>query len=176
MPFPLPAGDVLWLTIARVHTPDGRMIQRSYHGLPAARYAAAAEALRRGGIDAAPAGSGGIEPDHWFDARVSPPAWWSAMLGADLDLAAVHRADLPTGDDPALWAGPLMDALRTVLIEHSGSAAPIAPEQERGVSRHLARVAMRVRIGEAPAAEFAVRTDPEVMRALILLDELAVTR
>src|SRR5690606_363197 len=48
-PFPLPSGDVLWLTIARVVTPSGRMIQRSYDGLTTAHYRALDEALRRGG-------------------------------------------------------------------------------------------------------------------------------
>lgn len=170
MPFPLPAGDMLWLTIARVHTPNGRMIQRSYDGITPAQYAAAGEALRRGAANAAGAG-GGIEPDTWFEARPDLPAWWVRMQQDGLDVAAVQRAVLPVDDDFALWGPPLLQSLRTVLIETHGSAPDMSPEQERAAVRHLSYVSVRVRHGDEEAAAFAVRHDPEIARAAALLDE-----
>jgi C-terminal peptidase prc len=175
-PFPLPAGDILWLTISRVHTPDGRMIQRSYDGLSAGQYAAAAESLRRGGPDAAAGGSGGIEPDSYFAARPEPPPWWATMRQRGLDLTSVQRADLSSSDDPAAWREPLMRSLQTVLIETLGSVAPVSDEQQSAATRHLSYVAIRVRDGEGAAAEFAVRNDPEVLRATALLDERPAVR
>jgi C-terminal peptidase prc len=167
MPFPLPAGDVLWLTIARVHTPNSRMIQRSYDGLSAAQYAAAADALRRGGPDAAAAGSGGIEPDIYFAARPQAPSWWADARRRGFDILAVQRAQLPAGDpDLATWHAPLLAALNTVLVEELGGVPVITAEQELGITRHLFRVALTARVGASDAAEHTVRTDPEIARAL----------
>jgi carboxyl-terminal processing protease len=167
MPFPLPAGDVLWLTVARVHTPAGRMIQRSYEGLSAAQYAATAEALRRGGPDAATAGSGGIEPDTYLDARPQAPSWWADARRRGFDILAVQRAQLPSGDpDPATWRQPLLAGLRAILVEELGSAPIVNAEQEQAITRHLFRVALTARAGAAIAAEHTARTDPEIARAL----------
>lgn len=175
-PFPLPAGDVLWLTVARVHTPDGRMIQRSYDGLSAGQYAAAAEALRRGGPDAAATGSGGIEPDTYFGARPEAPPWWSDVRRRRLDLLAAQRARLPAAPPDSTWEEPLLAALRAVLVEELGTAAELTSTHEPAVTRHLVRVALASRGGEAAAAEYAVRTDPEIERALRMLDELTAAR
>lgn len=172
-PFPLPAGDVLWLTIARVHTPRGRMIQRSYRGLSRGQYAAAAEALRRGGFGAAAESSGGIEPDTYFEARAQPPTWWPDVRSRGLDVAAVQRSALP--DQPPTdgsWREPLLSALRTVMIEAFGAAPEPDAEQTEAIVRHLVRLALASRHGEAAAAEHSTRTDPEVARALRILDEL----
>src|SRR5690606_24310560 len=102
-PFPLPAGDILWLTIARVHTPAGRMIQRSYEGLSTGQYAAAAQRLVLGGPDAAPPGSGGIEPDTYFHARPAQPVWWDDAKARGLDMLAVQRAALPSDTPRDAW-------------------------------------------------------------------------
>ena len=172
-PFPLPAGDVLWLTIARVHTPNGRMIQRSYEGLSAGQYAAAAEALRRGGPTAAAAGSGGIEPDVYFDARATPPAWWADVRRRGLDMLTVQRAELSGdgGADGAAWHAPLLQALHAVVLETFGSAPTLDPAQEPAVLRHLTYTAVRMLHGAAAAVEFAAMTDPEVQRAALLFSE-----
>jgi carboxyl-terminal processing protease len=37
-PLPLPNGDVVWLTTARIATPSGRIIQRRYDGLHVSQY------------------------------------------------------------------------------------------------------------------------------------------
>lgn len=169
-PFPLPAGDVLWLTIARVHTPNGRMIQRSYDGLSAGQYAAAAEALRRGGPTAAAAGSGGIEPDVYFDARPTPPRWWMDARGRGLDMLTAQRAQLPddAGGDGAAWHAPLLQALHAVVLEAFGSVPALDPAQESAVLRHLTYTAVGMQRGEPAALEFATMTDPEVQRAALL--------
>ncbi|HSJ31907.1 MAG TPA: S41 family peptidase [Longimicrobiales bacterium] len=172
MPFPLPAGDVLWLTVARVHTPDGRMIQRSYEGLAAAQYAAASDALRRGGATAAAAGSGGIEPDSYFDARAVPPGWWPDARRQRLDVQAVERARLTTGPgaDGAAWRTPLLDALRTVVVETLGVDPVLEPAQDLAIGRHLLHTAIEMREGRRAAGEFSAINDPEVLRAASLLD------
>ena len=171
-PFPLPAGDVLWLTIARVHTPSGRMIQRSYDGLSAGQYAAAAETLRRGGPDAAAAGTGGIEPDVWFDPRPPLPPWWQEFRRNGHDIAAAQRAEAGTRatDDAAQWRQPLLDAFRAVITENDGAVPALTAAQEDAIARHLSWAAVRIRSGDAAAAAFAVTSDPEVMRAAALLD------
>ena len=173
MPFPLPAGDVLWLTVARVHTPDGRMIQRSYSGLAAGQYAAASEALRRGGATAAAAGSGGIEPDSYFDARPAPPGWWSDARRRRLDVQAVERAQLIAGPggDGAAWRTPLLDALRTVVVESLGVDPVLEAGQDLAVGRHLLYTAIEMKEGRRAAGEFAALNDPEVLRAAALLEE-----
>ena len=82
----VPSGDVVELTIARVFTPSGRLIQRRYRGIPYEQYWSFA------GKSGAPEdtlatfktdhgrevrGGGGIVPDVPLPSPPDLPAWWS---------------------------------------------------------------------------------------------------
>ncbi|HXI19707.1 MAG TPA: S41 family peptidase, partial [Gemmatimonadales bacterium] len=84
--FPIPPqGDLVWLTVGRIVTPSGRIIQRAYHGLKAAQYYSFAG--RSGAARDTQAvfytdhrrpvrGGGGIEPDVAIPKSAVLPAWW----------------------------------------------------------------------------------------------------
>ena len=87
-----PTNDNIWLTIGRVITPSGRIIQRRYKGLLYEQYRALAghsgaeqDTIQvfntRNGRQVR--GGGGIVPDVQISAAQSPPVWSSAHSAAD---------------------------------------------------------------------------------------------
>ena len=89
----LPAGDVLELTIARVFTPGGRLIQRRYRGIGFEQYWSFAGqpgapddtlATFRTDHGREMRGGGGIVPDVSLPAPSDLPAWWSAAADSGL--------------------------------------------------------------------------------------------
>ncbi|HSJ09874.1 MAG TPA: S41 family peptidase [Longimicrobiales bacterium] len=168
-PFPLPAGDVLWLTIARVVSPGGEMIQRSYDDLSAAQYRAMAADLYRGGERIGAGMTGGVAPHTYLDERSDVPPWYTEALERHIHRPILDAlpADmtLDPGDDApwhALLLQPLMAAARGAGI----TTATGAPAQQRTLARHLAVQATASRSGPEAAAVFFIRSDPEVARAV----------
>ncbi|MEP6574396.1 MAG: S41 family peptidase, partial [Gemmatimonadota bacterium] len=82
---PLPAGDVVWLTVARVVTPSGRIIQRRYEGISSEQYRALAG--KSGAAEDTSVvfhtdhgrtvrGGGGIIPDVMRPLTAALPGWF----------------------------------------------------------------------------------------------------
>lgn len=183
-PFPLPSGDVVWLTTARVRTASGRFIQRRYQGIAPGQYeanAGQADASARDTLVFHTAGGRpmtggeGVLPDVQV-AWGSFPAWFSvaADSGWTILLADSVAATLPKAPTALLpWIGdslgwrtrlldPLTDRARARLDVHS---TPDAPARWR-MSRALAARAAEVRWGTDAGRQFLLRSDPDVAAAL----------
>jgi len=86
-PFFLPNGDVVWLTIGRVLTPSGRLVQRRYEGLSGTQYysLAGSDASEPGPLFRTAAGrpvrgGGGIAPDSLLAGPAALPVWWGRAV------------------------------------------------------------------------------------------------
>ncbi len=182
-PFPLPNGDVVWLTIARVGSPSGRIIQRRYTGLVGAQYF---ERAGTGGAesDTMPEfhtdhgrlvrGGGGIRPDVLRPAA-ELPTWFSvaADTGLVVQVAdSVAQAQPVAGKDAWLAGGPdrwdrevVVPFLTRVRAALGVTAEPDAALRAR-LGRILASRVAEVRWGPDAAEEFRLRTDPDLLLAL----------
>ncbi|HSB56119.1 MAG TPA: S41 family peptidase, partial [Gemmatimonadales bacterium] len=80
-----PQGDLVYLTVGRIATPSGRVIQRAYHGLKASQYYSFAG--RSGAAQDTTTifhtdhqrevrGGGGIVPDIAIPRAATVPSWW----------------------------------------------------------------------------------------------------
>jgi carboxyl-terminal processing protease len=189
---PLPGGDVVWLTTARIATPSGRIIQRSYRGLAAEQYYALGG---RGGTAPDTAtiyrtarhrpvrGGGGVVPDV---ERPAPelPAWFSVavdtgLLTAVADSVARTLAAGPAGlaewiGAPSRWDTLLVvPFLARVQSRLGAGAAGLGAESRARLARNLAARAALVHWGEEAEEEFIVRNDPDVRLALEQFPKLA---
>ena len=182
-PFFLQGGDVVWLTIAHVESPTGRVIQRPYRGRRTEEYRATA------GADAAadsvqefrtPAGrvvlgGGGVAPDVPLAAPAELPAWWSEALQSGMASAVAdsvaHAGSLSLGDETwrdAHLVTPLAErARRDFAIDASAT-----PLQRARVGLLLAERVVAATSGPEAAATFRLRNDPDVRAALALFPEL----
>jgi carboxyl-terminal processing protease len=184
-PFALPAGDVVWLTIARVLTPSGRFIQRRYSGLRTEQYyafagrsGAAADTATVFHTDAGREvrGGGGITPDVEVPAPEPLPVWQALAADSGFDDAVADSvaATLPRSDAARVewldgqehWRSALVDP----FLERVRSRLRVAAMPDSGVVRRLAR-AMAARVAE-------VRWGPEVRDELLLREDpvLAMAR
>ena len=189
-PLPLPAGDVVWLTTARVVTPSGRVIQRRYAGVGIDQYRAL------GGVSGAAddttkvfhtrrgrpvRGGGGIVPDV---PRIAPdlPVWFSVAVDSGFFTAAADSvaATLPaTPAGLAAWAG---DSLRweSALVEpflarvqrRLGVRTEVTPAVRARIARNLALRTVEVRWGADAEADFLLRHDPDVTLAVATFPRL----
>lgn len=179
-----PQSDIVWLTVGRVVTPSGRVIQRSYRGLKAAQYYSFAgvsgtaqdtAALFRTTRGRAVRGGGGIMPDVELPGPVELPGWFSVAADsgwyeAIADSVAALLPKEPAGR--AAWMGAT-DEWRTRLVEPflervrtrlQLPVTPSAPLVSR-LGRILAHRTAEVRWGPDAADEFLVRNDPDVTAA-----------
>ncbi|MFW6084021.1 MAG: S41 family peptidase, partial [Gemmatimonadota bacterium] len=186
-PFFLPDGDIVWLTVGRVLTPSGRVIQRDYRGLTADQYRsfAGTSVVPEGG-DSLPLfrtkggrpvrGGGGISPDLETPGSPPPPPWWSAAREAGWiqevvdEAAATLSVDPADGSDP--WRGDearhdaLVDSLlRRVRAELDVAAEP-GPPLRSWMRRTVAGRVASVRWGVDAGSAFRVHTDPDVRAAV----------
>jgi hypothetical protein len=92
--FFLPSGDIVWLTVGRVITPSGRVIQRRYHGVGYEQYLSFAGksgaeedtmAVFKTDAGRSMRGGGGIVPDVIVPVTASLPVWWSAAADSGFD-------------------------------------------------------------------------------------------
>lgn len=186
-----PQGDFVWLTVARIATPSGRIIQRSYHGLKASQYYAFAG---RSGTETDTAlvfrtdnrrpvrGGGGIVPDVEIQRTASLPGWWgvvadSGWVEAVADsVANLLPRDRAAGarwnDTPAEWQPGLVDPLlNRVRSRLHLSAEPDSALRGR-IGRILAYRAAEVRWGPDAAEALLVRYDPDIQVAMTYWDRL----
>lgn len=183
-----PLGDAVWLTVAYLHTPSGRLIQRRYEGLTLAQYAAQAgtagttrDTLAEFHTDAGRIvrGGGGIRPDTVLAAPPDPPAWWlaavdSGFLTAVADSVARTLSPTPSARtewiaNPADWqarlARPVLDRVRIRLGVRS---EPDAAQVSWMALLLAARVA-EVRWGTAAEVDLRLRHDPDIAAAVALV-------
>jgi carboxyl-terminal processing protease len=190
--FPLPPqGDMVWLTVARIVTPSGRIIQRSYRGLKAAQYysfagksGAEQDTVQLFHTDHGREvrGGGGIVPDVNLPATATLPIWWSAAVDSGWYEAIPDSvANLLPKDQPARlhwfdardeWQSrlvvPFLDRVRTRL----GITAAADSQLTARLGRILGHRAAEVRWGPDAGDEFTVRNDPDIRAAMTYWDRL----
>jgi carboxyl-terminal processing protease len=189
---PLPNGDVVWLTTARVVTPSGRVIQRRYSGLGTDQYYALA------GKSGAPEdtlavyktergrpvrGGGGIVPDVSRPISAELPVWFSVASdsGYDTALADSVAQTLPAGAagqsawvvDTAAWDARLVAPLLASARDRLGVHGEPPPAVRSRMGRILgSRVAM-VRWGPEAGEDFLVRNDGDIQVSVPLFARLS---
>ncbi len=193
LPIP-PRGDVVWLTIARVQTPSGRIIQRSYRGLKAGQYYSFAG---KTGTEADTStiyhtdhgrevrGGGGLAPDVPLPLSARLPPWFSVAADSGwIEAVADSVAPLLPKDDKArqAWGSATADwqaRLVTPFLERATTRLKISstpsPELLGRLGRILGYRVAEVRWGPDAAEEFWLRNDPDVLAAMQYwpkLDEL----
>jgi len=163
---PLPNGDVVWLTTARIITPSGRLIQRD-SPQDAEVYRTSRGREVRGG--------GGILPDIVLPGSVGLPTWFSIAADSGYDEVADSVAQL-LGTDPAsrdAWArdtagwdarlvAPFLMRVRSGLqiTEYPG------PPLRARMGLFLAERAAFIRWGPEAAEDFSIRNDADAHAAL----------
>ncbi len=184
LPVP-PQGDLVWLTIARILSPSGRVIQRSYHGLKASQYysfagrsGAEQDTLQVYHTDhnRQVRGGGGIVPDIVLPRTAELPGWFSIAADSGwIEAVADSVANqLPT--DPrarAAWAGAPAEWHARVVVPFMSrvtgrlhiTTAPDSALLAR-FGRILGRRVAEVRWGPEGADEFLVRNDPDLLGAM----------
>lgn len=190
--FPVPPqGDLVWLTVARVVTPSGRVIQRSYRGLKAEQYysfagqsGAEPDTLEVFHTDAGREvrGGGGIVPDVPLTASALLPVWWSAVADSGWYEAIPDSVAnlLPRAPaDRMTWlrareewqtrlVEPLLERVRTRL---GISGTPDSAVTAR-LGRILAHRVAEVRWGADAGDEFVLLNDPDIQSAMTYWDRL----
>jgi len=189
----VPSGDVVELTIARVFTPSGRLIQRRYRGLSYEEYlsfagkSGAAEdtlAIFKTDHGRAVRAGGGIEPDVPLPAPTDLPLWWSVatdsgFVGAVADSVAQTLSATPAVrarwlTDPQLWRdrvwAPFLERVRTRLHVR-------APQVDSALAGRfallLAERAATVRWSPSAGDELRIRNDPDIEAAVTYFPRLS---
>lgn len=183
-PLPLPNGDVVWLTIARVASPSGRIIQRNYAGVATARYRELAGTSGEGS-DTLPLyhtaagrpvrGGGGVTPDLVRESAPLP-VWFSAAADTGIFLAIADSVAATLPNTPAARAAWASDSARwnALLVEPFLArvrntlhvrAEPDAATRAR-LGRILAARVAEVRWGTEAGEAFALANDPDVALAV----------
>jgi len=190
--FIIPSGDMVELTIARVHTPSGRVIQRRYKGMGVQQYRSFAGksgaeedtlVVFRTGRGREVRGGGGIVPDVPLPAPAEVPVWWSVAADSGFDVAVADSVALTLAATPAARAqwlagraqwperllAPLLERVRRRLRV---SAQPDSLVAER-LALALAARAADVRWPPDGGVELRMRNDPDVRAALSYFPRLS---
>jgi carboxyl-terminal processing protease len=184
--FPIPPqGDIVWLTIARVVTPSGRVIQRSYRGLKAEQYYSFAG---KGGTEQDTMavfhtdrgrevrGGGGLVPDVPLPHSAELPAWFSvaadsSWIEAVADSVAVLLPKDPKGraawvSSADQWQTRLVEPLMQRVTSRLKTTVPPSPELLARLGRILGSRAAEVRWGQDGYEEFVLHNDPDIQAAM----------
>ncbi len=181
---PLPNGDVIWLTTARVVSPSGRVIQRRYDGMTIERYyesrgsaGGAQDSTGRFRTDNGREvrGGGGITPDV-LRAAAPLPVWFSVAADTGLVYAVADGVGptLPAGEpgrvpwqaDSARWDALLVTPFMTRVQAEVSPRAEADGALRARLGRILAARAAEVRWGPEAAESFVAVNDPDVRLAL----------
>lgn len=191
MALPLPNGDVVWLTVARLASPSGRIIQRGYAGVETARYREMAGKPGEGG-DTLPLyhtqagrpvrGGGGITPDVIREAAPLP-VWFSAAADTGIALALADSVAMTLPANPAAQAAWMKDSARwdallvVPFLERVRSTLHVRAEPDAATRARLGRIlAVRVaevRWGPEAGEAFALANDPDVALAVDQIPNLS---
>ena len=184
-PFFLESGDIVWLTIGRVITPNGRFIQRRYHGMAAEQYihlagqtGAAEDTLTAFKTDGGRTvhGGGGIAPDVPLPAPPDLPVWFSVASDSGYDTVIADSVALTLNpgnparaawmDDGAAWRARLV----TPFLERVRSRLHVAAQADSATTARIGRIlasrAAEVRWGPDAREEFLVRNSTDVRAAV----------
>jgi carboxyl-terminal processing protease len=183
--FLLPSGDVVWLTIGRVITPSGRVIQRRYHGIGYEQYlsfagksGAAEDTTEVFKTDAGRPvrGGGGIAPDVAVPIVAPLPVWWSVAADSGFDDAVADSVALtmPAAASARAswlqasgeWRAKLLPPFLSRVRSRLGIAAVTDSLLDQRVSRILAARVAEVRWGPDARQEFLLHNDRTVQAAM----------
>ena len=190
--FPIPPqGDLVWLTIARVVTPSGRVIQRSYRGIKAEQYysfagksGAEQDTLTIYHTDHGREvrGGGGIEPDILLPDPADLPRWWGVAVDSGWYEAVADSVASLLPKEPAKrtqWFDARADWQTRVVAPflarvHDRLGITSIPDSLLAgrLGRILAHRAAEVRWGPDAGDEFALHNDPDLQAALGYWDRL----
>ncbi|HEV8125036.1 MAG TPA: S41 family peptidase [Gemmatimonadales bacterium] len=187
-----PTNDNVWLTIGRVITPSGRIIQRRYKGLLYEQYRSLAG---HGGAEADTTaifhtshgrevrGGGGIRPDIETPASPALPVWFSIASDSGFDHAVADSvaATLPAGPaglagwtaSPDRWKAEILPPFLARVRSRLRVTAATSEEIDRAIARRLATRAAEVRWGIDAARALWLGSDPDVRDALTHFPRLA---
>ena len=184
-PFYLPSGDNVWLTIGRVITPSGRVIQRRYHGISyeqyvsfAGRSGAEEDTMKVYKTDAGRPvrGGGGIAPDIVVPITAPLPVWWSAAADSGFDdavsdsvaqtLPATPRARAAWLTAESEWRAKLLPPFLSRVRTRLGVVAATDSLLDQRLARILAARAAEVRWGPDAREEFLIRNDRTIRVAM----------
>jgi carboxyl-terminal processing protease len=179
---PLPNGDMVWLTTARIFTPSGRLIQRRYKALNAEQYNQSAgqanpedTTVYRTSRGREVRGGGGILPDVVVPSRADLPVWFSVASDSGYDSDADSVANRLLRDSTAMvaWASDSaswQSRLVTPFLERTRTGLGISVVPDPAVRARLGLLLAErtafVRWGETGAAELSIRNDPDIHAAL----------
>lgn len=181
LPFFLPSGDIVWLTVGRVITPSGRVIQRRYHGIGYEQYLSfagksGAEAdttsVFKTGAGRRVRGGGGIAPDIVVPIIAPLPVWWSAAADSGFDdavsdsvaqtLPSTAAARVAWLSAESEWRAKLLPPFLSRVRARLGVAANTDSLLEQRLARILAGRTAEVRWGTDAREEFLLRNDRTV--------------
>jgi carboxyl-terminal processing protease len=176
--FFLPSGDIVWLTVGRVITPSGRVIQRRYSGIGyeqylsfAGRSGAEEDTLAVFKTDAGRVvrGGGGIVPDIVVPIIAPLPVWWSAAADSGFDDAVSDSVAQTLPATPAArvawltaegeWRAKLVPPFLARVRTRLGVRALTDSLLDQRLARILAARAAEVRWGPEALDEFVLRND-----------------
>ena len=187
---PLPNGDVVWLTTARMVTPSGRVIQRRYKGLGTEQYYALAGksgapedtlALYNTDHGRPVRGGGGIAPDVPCT-LADLPVWFSVAADSGLDTALADRVAETLPADPAGldawigdstgWNGHLVVPFLAGVRDRLGVRREPTLEVRARLGRILGARVAAVRWGSEARERFLLHNDADVQAAVPLFARL----
>lgn len=189
--FIMPSGDMVELTIARVHTPSGRVIQRRYKGIGVQQYRSFAGkpgaeedtlVVFRTDRGREVRGGGGIVPDVPLPAPAELPVWWSVAADSGFDVGVADSVALTLPATPAARAqwlagqaqwherllAPFLERVRRRLHVN---ARPDSLVAER-LALALAGRAADVRWPPDGGVQLRIRNDPDIRAALTYFPKL----
>jgi carboxyl-terminal processing protease len=188
---PLPTGDIVWLTTARVVTPSGRVIQRRYSGMATEQYYALAGrsgapedtlTLYRTDHGRPVRGGGGIEPDVGLPAGADLPVWFSVAADSGFDMAVADSVaqSLPAGaagqaawmSDSVAWDADVVTPFLARVRDRLGVHAQPAPAVRSRLGRILGSRVAAIRWGPAAGEEFLMENDGDIQAAVPLFARL----
>ena len=189
--FFLPSGDVVWLTIGRVITPSGRIIQRRYSGIGYEQYLSFAGksgagedtmAVFKTDAGRTVRGGGGIMPDVVVPITAPLPVWWSAAADSGLDYAVADSVAQTLPATPAArvawrsadaeWRAKLLPPFLSRVRARLSVAAVTDTLLDQRLARILAARAAEVRWGPDALEEFIVQNDRTIRVAVAELPHL----
>jgi carboxyl-terminal processing protease len=186
-----PQGDVVYLTVARIATPSGRIIQRSYTGLKASQYYSFAgrsgaeqdtSTIFRTTRQRPVRGGGGIAPDVAIARSAELPAWWATVADSGwIEAVADSAANLLPRDQkaasgwtgsPDQWQSGIVDPLLSRVHQRLHIVLDPDTAVRSRIGRILAYRAAEVRWGQDAAEGLMVRYDPDLRVAMDYWDKI----
>jgi carboxyl-terminal processing protease len=180
VPLPLPTGDVVMLTIARIVSPSGRIIQRQYQGLAYERY------LSLAGDSGDPhdetfttdhgrsvRGGGGVMPDVLLPGGPPRPGWLTVAMDSGFDDAVADSvARTMPGAQLDHWidgSDEWRERLVPPFLSRVRSSLHVAARSDSALEATLARLlagrVAEVKWGADAYDRFMLHNDPDIRAA-----------